>query len=90
MFNFNQSGPLQRSWITSQIAWLSVCIIAAAWGERLLPSESWENAWGVFGLFGLASALGLASIAAAKSARERSKREQGIEARQRDGQTPAN
>jgi hypothetical protein len=67
MANSNQSRPSQRRWITSQIAWLSVCIIAAAWGERLLPGEQWQNAWGIFGLFGLASALGLSSIAAAKT-----------------------
>jgi hypothetical protein len=79
MFNSNQSGPSQRSWITTQIAWLSVCIIAA-WGGRLLPSEYFENSWGIFGVFGLASALGLASIAAAKSARERRQREHEIEA----------
>jgi hypothetical protein len=61
----------QRSWITSKIGWLSVCIIAAAWGNRLLPSVYWENIWGAIGLFGLTSALGLASVAAAKAAHQR-------------------
>jgi hypothetical protein len=54
--------PSQRGWITTSIAWLSVCIIAAAWGKRLLPNES-QDVWGLIGIFGLASALGLASIA---------------------------
>ena len=66
MSNFNQSEPSQRSWITSRIAWLSVCIIAAAWGNRLLPSE-WQNVWGGLGAFGLTAALGLASIAATRN-----------------------
>lgn len=62
--------PTQRPWLTSMAAWLSVCIIASAWGNRLLPND-WQNVWGSFGLFGLAAALGLASIA---SARERAAR----------------
>lgn len=61
----NQNEPSQRYWITSRIGWLSVCIIAAAWGNRLLPSE-WQNVWAGVGAFGLAAALGLASVAAAK------------------------
>ena len=66
----NHGKPSQRSWITSTIGWLSVCIIAAAWGDRLLPNEYWGNIWGVIGVFGLVSALGLASSAAAKAAQE--------------------
>jgi di/tricarboxylate transporter len=58
--------PTQRTWITSKIGWLSVCIIAAAWGNQLLPGSYWGNVWGMIGVFGLASALGLASIAAAR------------------------
>ena len=65
MADFSLSKISQRAWITTMIAWLSVGIIAAAWGTRLLPSE-WQNVWGRFGVFGLAAALGLASIAAAR------------------------
>lgn len=71
MSNTHRSGQSQRYWITTQIGWLSICIIAAAWGDRVLATDSWGNAWGVIGVFGLASALGLASIAAAKAAYER-------------------
>ncbi len=65
MTNSNQNETSQRFWITSKIGWLSLCIIAAAWGNRLLPSE-WQNVWAGVGAFGLAAALGLASVAAAK------------------------
>ena len=65
MSDSNHNDLSQRSWITAEIGWLSVCIIAAAWGHRLLP-DGWQNVWGAFGVFGLASALGLASIATAK------------------------
>lgn len=65
MSNSNTYVPSQRSWITSNVAWLSVCIIAAAWGNRLLSTE-WQDVWAGLGAFGLAAALGLASVAAAK------------------------
>lgn len=67
MSNALQVEPTQRSWITSKIGWLSVCIIAAAWGNQLLPNAFWSNFWGMIGVFGLASALGLASIAASRA-----------------------
>jgi hypothetical protein len=70
MSDTHQSWLSQRSWITTNIGWLSLCIIAAAWGNKLLPG-SWGNAWGLIGAFGLASALGLASIAAARTALDR-------------------
>lgn len=65
MLNSNQNELSQRYWITSNIGWLSLCIIAAAWGNRLLPSE-WQNIWAGFGVLGLAAALGLAVAAARK------------------------
>jgi hypothetical protein len=65
MSNSNQHDLSQRFWITSNIAWLSLCIIAAAWGNRLLPSE-WQNIWAGFGVLGLAAALGLAVAAVKK------------------------
>jgi hypothetical protein len=77
MSNSNQHELSQRFWLTTQIGWLSVCIIAVAWGDRLLPSQYWGNIWGLVGVFGLASALGLASIAAARAAQERRLHEGG-------------
>jgi len=70
MSKLNLCVPSQRSWITTSIAWLSMCIIAAAWGNRLLATEYWGDLWGVVGVFGLASALGLASIAAARKSHD--------------------
>lgn len=39
------------------IAWLSVCVLAAAWGSNLDPQ--WRPIWREFGAFGLISAVGL-------------------------------
>jgi hypothetical protein len=66
MTNKNCFEMSQRSWLTSKIGWLSLCMVAVAWGDRLLPSDDWANIWGIVGVFGLASALGLASIAASR------------------------
>jgi hypothetical protein len=65
MFTSNQIEPSQRTWITSNIGWLSLCIIAAAWGNRLVP-DAWQNVWAGFGVLGLAAALGLAVAATKK------------------------
>ena len=45
--------------ITNLIAWLSVCLLAAAWGATIDPS--WQPIWMRLGAFGLASALGLSA-----------------------------
>jgi hypothetical protein len=75
-----QNNVSQRSSINSQIGWLSLCIIAAAWGNRLLPDEAWADAWGIIGVFGLASALGLASVALARKAHLRRLRRTAVPA----------
>lgn len=43
--------------LCKMIAWLSVCVLAAAWGSNLDPE--WRPAWRLAGLFGLVSAVGL-------------------------------
>lgn len=41
------------------IAWLSVCVLAAAWGSSL--DEAWRPIWRLIGVFGLVSAFGLST-----------------------------
>ena len=43
--------------LPSQIAWLSVCLLAAGWGTGLDPALG--KLWQIWGLLGLASATGL-------------------------------
>ena len=43
--------------VSSLIAWLSVCMLAAAWGAMLGPG--WTTSWKLWGAFGLAAAVGL-------------------------------
>ena len=53
-----------RSWrvVTAPtlIGWLSVCLLAGAYGHTL--DEKWQQLWAEMGLLGLAAALGLGSI----------------------------
>ncbi|MCE9553545.1 MAG: hypothetical protein K8T91_09250 [Planctomycetes bacterium] len=56
-----------RASVTAMIAWLSVCLLAAAWGPTLAPEGRF--AWSSFGLFGLVAALGLDAIARVRRAR---------------------
>lgn len=51
------------------IAWLSVCVLAAAWGSNLDPS--WRPIWREVGAFGLVSAFGLSTARQLHSAYRR-------------------
>ncbi|MGD9721986.1 MAG: hypothetical protein AB7O59_10265 [Pirellulales bacterium] len=55
--------------ITHLIAWLSVCLLAAATGSALDPE--WRPLWAQMGAFGLASAVGLSVVAKMRTARRR-------------------
>ena len=62
--------------ITRLIAFLSVCMLAAAFGSTL--DQVWGRTWGIFGAFGLASAVALDALGRsrerAKELRERRER----------------
>ena len=47
----------QSAWLTQLIAYLSVCMLAAAFGAMVGPA--WSRWWAIFGAFGLTSAVGL-------------------------------
>jgi hypothetical protein len=61
------------------IAWLSVCLLAAAWGRTV--DERWQNIWVLAGTFGLAAALGLGSLEKARLFRKNWVREQALQLR---------
>ncbi|HVU86449.1 MAG TPA: hypothetical protein VHD36_03965 [Pirellulales bacterium] len=50
-----QARPARAT--SALIAWLSVCMLAAAWGARMGPE--WVTAWRDWGAFGLTAAVGL-------------------------------
>lgn len=55
--------------VSSFIAWLSLCLLAAAWGRTL--DERWQQTWALAGIFGLAAAVGLGSLEKARLIREK-------------------
>jgi hypothetical protein len=59
--------PGPTSSIRNLMAWLSVCVLAAAWGPALTPEG--RVTWTSFGLLGLVAALGLDVIARMHRAR---------------------
>jgi hypothetical protein len=61
------------------IAWLSVCLLAAAMGRSL--DERWQVVWTEMGAFGLVAAVGLAGIERVRQARLQRSREQALQAR---------
>ena len=57
----------------SLIAWLSVCLLAAAWGHTL--DQHWQAVWRQTGAFGLAAAVGLGALERMRGARSRSEQQ---------------
>lgn len=53
--------------IPTLIAWLSLCLLAAAWGHSL--DSTWRVIWAELGAFGLVSAVGLGSLEKVRLAR---------------------
>lgn len=52
--------------VTACIAWLSVCMLCAAWGSLL--DETWRPIWTSFGMFGLTAAVALSTVEKQKRA----------------------
>jgi hypothetical protein len=61
------------------IGWLSVCLLAGAYGRTL--DERWQQLWAEMGLLGLAAALGLGSIDRLRKARMKRLRDLAMQAR---------
>jgi hypothetical protein len=59
-------GPTFTSSIPSLIAWLSLCLLAAAWGHAL--DTRWQVIWAEIGAFGLTAAVGLGAIEKTRAA----------------------
>ncbi len=60
-------GPMFTTSIPSLIAWLSLCLLAAAWGHAL--DTQWQIIWAEIGAFGLAAAVGLGALEKTRAAR---------------------
>jgi hypothetical protein len=58
------------------MAWLSVCLLAGAWGPELTRDN--RLAWTSFGLLGLTAALGLDGISRLRRARKEQSRQQTV------------
>ena len=60
-------GPKFTTAIPSLIAWLSLCLLAAAWGHAL--DAEWQIIWAEIGAFGLTAAVGLGALEKTRNAR---------------------
>ncbi len=77
--------PGQRRFVSvpSLIAWLSVCILAAAWGKSL--DERWQSLWAYTGAYGLAAALGLSLVERTRIAHQRWLKNRALQSRIESG-----
>ena len=75
------SGRLVK--VPSLIAWISLCLLAAAWGHSL--DLRLQVLWAQLGAFGLAAALGLECIQRMRKSRAHSIRNRAVRARMESG-----
>lgn len=59
----------RRASMPSLIGWLSLCLLAAAWGHSL--DEQWRTIWAEMGAFGLVAAVGLGTLDTVRTAYEK-------------------
>ena len=62
-----KKGPIFSTSIPTLIAWLSLCLLAAAFGHAL--DAQWQIIWAEIGAFGLAAAVGLGALEKTRAAR---------------------
>ena len=67
-------APLPPMSVSALIAWLSLCMLAAAWGQSI--DEHWRGPWLNVGTFGLVAAVAFGSIEKAQIARTKWLRQQ--------------
>jgi hypothetical protein len=69
-------GSSRTASVPNLIAWLSLCLLAAAWGRQL--DKRLQDLWGQVGAFGLTAAVGLASLEKTRSRQQEQVREQSL------------
>jgi hypothetical protein len=79
MENSDEKKSRRTVSIPSLIGWLSLCVLAAAWGHTL--DDQWQPIWAQLGAFGLVAAVALGRLEAARSARKRWKHFQAVQTR---------
>jgi hypothetical protein len=79
--------PGQRRFVSmpNLIAWLSLCILAAARGRSL--DDHWQPIWATMGAYGLVAAVGLGVLERARFARQARLHEKSVQARVEHGLT---
>jgi hypothetical protein len=65
--------------IPSLTAWLSLCILAAAWGRSL--DEHWQGIWASLGAYGLAASVGLGILEKARLTHQKKLRDSALKSR---------
>jgi len=79
MDEHDAQGPSRLVSVPSLIAWLSLCMLAAAWGRTL--DVRWQEFWAQVGAFGLAAAVGLGGLEQARLFRAHWVSEQSVRLR---------
>jgi hypothetical protein len=76
---FAEQGQRRFVSIPNLTAWLSLCILAAAWGRSL--DDQWQPIWADMGAYGLAASVGLGVLERARLAHKKRARQRAMLAR---------
>jgi hypothetical protein len=76
---FDEPGQRRVVSVPSLTAWLSLCILAAAWGRSL--DEQWQATWASLGAYGLAASVGLGLLEKARLAHQRKLQTSALQSR---------
>jgi hypothetical protein len=79
MDELDRAAPSRVVSLPNLIAWLSLCVLAAAWGHTL--DDRWQTVWAQMGAFGLAAAVGLGALEKARVIRQNRVRNCALRAR---------
>ncbi len=76
---FEEPGKRRSVSVPTLLAWLSVCLLAAAWGRSL--DAQLQAQWSTLGLYGLVASVGLGMLEKARKARLKTSRQRALQAR---------
>ena len=79
MLPLEETPPRRIVSVPNLTAWLSLCILAAAWGRSL--DDRWQPVWASMGAYGLVASVGLSALEKARRAHQRRLQDRAVRSR---------
>ena len=79
MLPLEETPPRRIVSVPNLTAWLSLCILAAAWGRSL--DDRWQPVWASMGAYGLVASVGLSALEKARRAHQKRLQDRAVRSR---------